>query len=83
MRKTIIAYILTCIEEIEDIEELGSKVRGLELAIEEELERKTDDLLNVMFLYILLFDSDIQLGHEIKKLYKEIKYFFDEYSTNP
>ena len=83
MRKTIIAYILTCIEEIEDLEELGAKIRGMEMVIETELDHQTDDLLNVLFLYILLFDSDIQLGHEIKKLYKEIKYFFDEYSTNP
>jgi len=26
---------------------------------------------------------NIQLGLETKKLYKEIKYFFDEYQTNP
>ena len=83
MRKTIIAYILTCIEEIEDLEELGTKVRALELVIEEELNKKTDDLLNVLFLYILLFENDIHLGYQVKKLYKEIKYFFDEYSTNP
>jgi hypothetical protein len=83
MRKTIIAYILTCIEEIEDLHELGLKIREMEEVIEKELDRQTDDLLNVLFLYILLFDINIQLGHETKKLYKEIKYFFDEYQTNP
>jgi hypothetical protein len=83
MRKTIIAYILTCIEEIEDLHELGLKIREMEEVIEKELDRQTDDLLNVLFLYILLFDVNIQLGHETKKLYKEIKYFFDEYQTNP
>ena len=83
MRKTIIAYILTCIEEIEDLHELGLKIREMEEVIEKELDRETDDLLNVLFLYILLFDVNIQLGHETKKLYKEIKYFFDEYQTNP
>jgi hypothetical protein len=83
MRKTIIAYILTLIEEIEDLEELGAKIRGMEMIIETELDHQTDDLLNVLFLYILLFDSDIILGLETKKIYKEIKYFFDEYSTTP
>lgn len=83
MRKTIIAYILTCIEEIEDLEELGAKIRGMEMVIEKQLESETDDLLNVLFLYILLFDSDIILGLETKKIYNEIKYFFDEYQTNP
>jgi hypothetical protein len=83
MRKTIIAYILTCIEEIEDLDELGFKIREMEEVIEKELDRQTDDLLNVLFLYILLFDMNIQLGLETKKLYKEIKYFFDEYQTNP
>jgi hypothetical protein len=83
MRKTIIAYILTCIEELEDLEELGIKIREMELVIEKELDHQTDDLLNVLFLYILLFDSNLQLGHETKKIYKEIKYFFDEYQTNP
>ncbi len=83
MRKTIIAYILTCIEEIEDIHELGAKIREMESVIEEELDRQKDDLLNVLFLYILLFDNDLILGLETKKIYKEIKYFFDEYQTNP
>lgn len=83
MRKTIIAYILTCIEEIEDLDELGLKIREMEEVIEKELDRQTDDLLNVLFLYILLFDSNIILGLETKKIYKEIKYFFDEYQTNP
>jgi hypothetical protein len=83
MRKTIIAYILTCIEEIEDLDELGLKIREMEEVIEKELDRQKDDLLNVLFLYILLFDSNIILGLETKKIYKEIKYFFDEYQTNP
>jgi len=83
MRKTIIAYILTCIEEIEDLEELGLKIREMEEVIEKELDRQKDDLLHVLFFYILLFDSNLILGLETKKIYNEIKYFFDEYQTNP
>jgi hypothetical protein len=83
MRKTIIAHILNCIEEIEDIEELGLKIREMEEVIEKELDRQKDDLLTILFFYILLFDSNIILGLETKKIYNEIKYFFDEYQTNP
>jgi hypothetical protein len=82
MRKTIIAYILSCIEEIEDLEELGSNIRGLEEVIEQELEKETDNLLNVLFFYIVLFDSDFQLGFEMKRIYNEIKYYFDEYTPS-
>jgi hypothetical protein len=83
MRKTIIAYILSCIEEIEDNQELGMEVRLLHDKLFEEIERKPDDLLNVLFLYTIVFEYDYQLGLEIRNLYKEIKYFFDEYQTNP
>lgn len=83
MRKTIIAYILSCIEEIEDNQTLGMEVRLLHDKIFEEIEKNPDDLLNVLFLYTIVFEHDYQLGLEIRHLYKEIKYFFDEYQTNP
>lgn len=83
MRKTIIAYILNCIEEIEDDEKLGIEVRSLHEKIFAEIEKKQDDLLNVLFLYTVIFENDFQLGLETRNLYKEIKYFFDEYQTNP
>lgn len=83
MRKTIIAYILSCIEEIEDNQRLGMEVRLLHDKIFEEIEKNPDDLLNVLFLYTIVFEYDYQLGLEIRSLYKEIKYFFDEYQTNP
>lgn len=82
MRKTIIAYILTCIEEIEDNEQLGAEIRSLHEAIFQEIEKKPDDLLNVMFLYTIVFEHDFQLGIETRKIYNEIKYFFDEYKTD-
>ena len=81
MRRTIIAYILNCIEEIEDLSELGNKLRDLEEAIEKELDSKEDELLSVLFLYILLYENDIKLGHEVKSLYNEIKYLY-EYTTS-
>jgi hypothetical protein len=83
MRKTIIAYILTCIEEIDDLEELGAKIREMEHVIEQELDRQADFLMNLLFIYILLFDSNIILGLETKKIYKDINRFFNEYQTNP
>lgn len=82
MRKTILAYILSCIEEIEDNQKLGGEVRALNEKIFEELEKKQDDLLSVLFLYTMIFESDFQLGLETRNLYNEIKYFFDEYQTD-
>jgi hypothetical protein len=81
MRKTILAYILSCIEEIEDLDKLGEQIRSLEEVIEKELDKEKDDLLGVIFFYILLFDSNIMLGLETKKIYNEINYFFNEYQT--
>lgn len=82
MRKTILAYILNCIEEIEDNNRLGMEVRSLQDKIMDEIEKKPDDLLNVLFLYTVVFELDYQLGLEIRNLYNEIKYFFDEYTTS-
>lgn len=82
MRKTILAYILSCIEEIEDNEQLGIEVRALHEKIYEEIEKKPDDLLGVLLLYTLIFELDYQLGLETRNLYNEIKYFFDEYTTD-
>lgn len=81
MRKTILAYILNCIEEIEDNVELGNEVRVLHDKIFEEVEKKADNLLSVLLLYTIIFQSDFQLGLETRNLYNEIKYFFDEYTT--
>lgn len=82
MRKTLIAYILTCIEEIDDLEKLGQQVRELHEVLFQEIEKNPDDLLNILFLYTIIFETDFQLGLEIKSLYNEIKYFFDEYTTD-
>lgn len=82
MRKTILAYILSCIEEIDDLDKLGEQIRSLEEVIEKELEKQKDDLLTLIFFYILLFDSNIMLGLETKKIYNEINYFFNEYQTD-
>lgn len=83
MRKTIIAYILSCIEEIPNDFELGSKVRSLQEVIFQEIQKETDDLLNILFIYISIFPNDEILGMETRRLYNEINYFFNEYSTNP
>lgn len=82
MRKTIIAYILTCIEEIEDNELLGIEVRTLQDKIFDEIEKNPDNLLHVLFLYTVIFELDYQLGLETRNLYNEIKYFFNEYTTD-
>lgn len=82
MRKTIIAYILSCIEEIPNDFELGSKVRSLQEVIFQEIQKESDDLLNILFIYTSIFPNDELLGMETRRLYNEINYFFNEYSTN-
>jgi hypothetical protein len=82
MRKTIIAYILTCIEEIPNDFELGAEVRLLQDKIFEVIEKKPDDLMNILFIYTQIFPNDQQLGLEVRNLYNEIKYFFNEYTPS-
>ena len=86
MRKTIIAYLLTCIEELTDDKELGLEILSLEDVIFAELEKNSDPLLNILFIYIIItehgyFDEE-RLGFETRNLYNEIKYFFDEYTPS-
>ena len=82
MRKTIIAYILTCIEEIPNDFDLGAEIRLLEDKIFEVIEKNPDDLMNILFIYTQIFPNDQQLGLEVRNLYNEIKYFFNEYTPS-
>jgi hypothetical protein len=86
MRKTIIAYILTCIEEITDDVELGLEILSLQDVIFTEIERNPDHLLNILFVYTVICEdgyfTEEQLGLETRQLYNEIKYFFDEYTES-
>lgn len=86
MRKTIIAYILACIEEIEDNKELGMEMMSLQDVIFTEIERNPDHLLNILFVYTVICEDGYftqeQLGLETRQLYNEIQYFFDEYTTS-
>lgn len=81
MKKTILAYILSCIEEIEDDKELGSLIRNLQDVIFKELQKKEDSVLNVIFVYINIFNNQ-DLGFQTRDLYNEIKYFFDGCTTD-
>ena len=86
MRKTIIAYILTCIEEITDDVELGLEILSLQDVIFNEIERNPDNLLSILFFYTVLCEEgyydEEQLGLDTRQLYNEIKYFFDEYTPS-
>jgi hypothetical protein len=86
MRKTIIAYILTCIEEITDDVELGMEMMSLQDVIFLEIEKKPDNLLSVLFFYTVLCEDgyydEEQLGLDTRQIYNEIKYFFDEYTES-
>ena len=86
MRKTIIAYILTCIEEILDDKELGLEMLSLQDVIFAEIERNPDNLLSILFFYTVLCEEgyydEEQLGLDTRQLYNEIKYFFDEYTES-
>ena len=83
MKKTILAYILTCIEEIPNDFELGTEIRQLQDVLYKEIEKdETDTLLNLLFVYTTIFSNDYQLGLETRNIYNELKYFFDECKTD-
>lgn len=86
MRKTILAYILNCIEEITDDKELGMEMMSLQDMIFAEIEKNPDDLLSVLFFYTVLCEDgyydEEQLGLDTRQIYNEIQYFFDEYKTS-
>lgn len=83
MKKTILAYILTCIEEIPNDFDLGTEIRQLQDVLYKEIEKdETDILINLLFVYTTIFPNDYQLGMEIRRIYDEIKYFFDEHKND-
>ena len=83
MKKTILAYILTCIEEIPNDFDLGTEIRQLQDVLYKEIEKdETDTLLNLLFVYTTIFSNDYQLGLETRNIYNELKYFFDECKTD-
>ncbi len=81
MKKTILAYILSCIEEIEDDNELGQQIRDLHQVMYNEIQKQDQPVLNVIYIYIHIFNNQ-DLGFETRGLYNEIKYFFDECKTD-
>lgn len=83
MRKTILAYILNCIEEIPNDFDLGTEIRQLAETMTREIEKDEEEImLKIILLYIIVFPNDFQLGMEVRNLYNEIKYFFDEYKND-
>lgn len=82
MKKTILAYILSCIEEIPNNFELGAEIRQFKEVLHQESDRSDDILINILLSYTILYGNDYQLGSEIRKLYNEINYFFNECKTD-
>lgn len=83
MKKTILAYILSCIEEIKDNFDLGAEIRSLQDVLEKEADKNESDvLIQMLFVYTIIYSNDYQLGSEIRKIYNELKYFFDECKTD-
>jgi hypothetical protein len=82
MRKTILAYILYCIEEMPNDFDLGGEIRQLRDTLITEYMREENPLLEVLIFYITAFSNDYQLGHEVRGIYKEINYYFDEHKDN-
>lgn len=83
MKKTILAYILSCIEEIPNDFDLGAQIRQLQDVLEKEADKDESDVLTQMlFVYTIIYTNDFQLGYEIRKIYNELKYFFDECKTD-
>lgn len=83
MRKTILAYILSCIEEIPNNFDLGAEIRSLQDVLERETDKdKSDVLIQMLFVYTIIYQNDYQLGSELRNIYNELKYFFDECKTD-
>jgi hypothetical protein len=83
MKKTILAYILSCIEEIPNDFDLGAQIRTLQDVLEQESDKdKSDVLIQMLFVYTVIYSNDFQLGYEIRKIYNELKYFFDGCTTD-
>lgn len=68
---------------MEDNIELGKEIRQLEDVIYDLIEKdSTDTLSHILFLHMITQNNDYMLGNEVRKLYKEINYFFDEYKND-
>lgn len=83
MKKTILAYILNCVEELPNDFDLGSEIRQLQDTLLSEIEKdQSDVLMNLLFVYCVVFTNDYQLGLEVRNIYNEMKYYFDEYTND-
>jgi len=82
MRKTILAYVLYCIEEMPNDFDLGAEIRQLRDVMIEEYMKKENPALEVLILYTANFTNDFQLGHEVRGIYNEINYYFNEHKDN-
>jgi len=82
MKKTILAYILSCIEEMTNDFDLGGEVRQLRDVMVTEYLKNETPILEVLIFYITIFPNDYQLGHEVRGIYNEINYFFNEHKDD-
>lgn len=78
MKKQLLAYILSCIEEMPNDFDLGGEIRQLRDVLEKEVERQDDVLLKILMSYTIIYTNDYQLGEEIRNLYPELTHFFNE-----
>ena len=82
MRKTILAYILFCIEEIPNDYDLGEEIRTLKDIMITEYLKKENPVLEVLIFYLEAFPNNYQLGHEVRGIYNEINYYFNEHKDD-
>ena len=76
MKKTILAYILYCIEELDD-EELSIKIIELADVIIAEADKDYDEILE--YILILIYNhKGIILANKIKKLYSPIQLYIED-----
>lgn len=80
MKKTILAYILSCIEELND-EELSIKILELSDVITEELNKEQDEVLEYILILIYNYNGSF-LSTKIKRLYNPIKLYIEDDKTN-
>lgn len=80
MKKTILSYLLACIEELND-EELAIKVLELADVIIAEADKDYDEVLEYILILIYNYKGK-ELATKIKRLYSPIQLYIEDDKTN-
>lgn len=82
MNKTIIAYILSCIEEFSNDRELGETLRPLQQTMFQQCVQTDDEIIQILYHYMCQFPNDEELGFFVRRIYTPLNLYFEDDSTN-